>query len=142
MARQNWLGVVIHHSASTDSEHLELDNIAAAHEEKGWDGPGYHFIVELVDGQYVVLAGRPMNQVGAHCKYHNSDYLGVCLVGNFSQVEPPKAQLRVAAKFVAALLDQHKLPRTAIYPHSHFRPTECPGAMFPWWEFRSMVAGA
>lgn len=141
--RQNWRGVVIHHTAGPDSDRLEMDDIEKLHKSgNGWAGIGYHFVVERIDSSYVAIMGRPMNTIGAHCKQHNRLYLGVALVGDFTVAPPPDAQLQLAAKLVAALLDQHFLPRDQIYRHSDLRPTECPGKAFPWAKFRALVAGA
>ena len=143
MARQNWRGVVVHHTAGPDSERLEMDDIDRMHiNVEGWADIGYHFVVERVESDYVAMMGRPMNRVGAHCKHHNYLYLGVALVGDFTAAPPPDAQLRVAAELVAALLDQHGLQRNKVYAHGELRPTECPGKAFPWARFRALVAGA
>jgi N-acetylmuramoyl-L-alanine amidase len=70
--------IVVHHSASPlTTTALDID---AWHEEKGWEGAGYHLIVEAT-GQLIL--GRPIHRVGAHCRgIGNSFGIGVCLVGD------------------------------------------------------------
>lgn len=47
-------------------------------EENGWRDIGYHFII-LRDG--TIQEGRPVDQVGAHCRGLNAHSIGICLVG-------------------------------------------------------------
>ena len=44
----------------------------------GWDGIGYHVVIKR-DG--AIEHGRPEYWAGAHVKGHNSESLGVCLIG-------------------------------------------------------------
>lgn len=71
----NWIGIVVHHSAS-DSDNFEI--IDRYHRSKGWDGCGYHFVIEK-DG--TIKEGRPLRKHGAHAKNRNRTHIGICLVG-------------------------------------------------------------
>jgi len=76
-----WTGIVVHHSDSP--EWTKLEDIDRWHKEKGWDGVGYHFVIEA-DG--TVRKARPLSNVGAHAKSgkaqsRNSSHIGICLVG-------------------------------------------------------------
>ena len=144
MSRQSWQGVVIHATDGPDSDRLEMDDVRDYHKGIGWSDIGYHFVVEMVEGEAVVLMGRPFNRPGAHCRGWNDRMLGVALVGKFTATPPPPAQLVEAARIVAALLDQHGLARSAVYQHKAMagNNTDCPGAAFPWAQFQAMVGGA
>lgn len=48
------------------------------HLQRGWSGIGYHFVIRR-DGTLEI--GRPIEKVGAHVKNHNSDSVGICMVG-------------------------------------------------------------
>lgn len=76
-----WTGIVVHHSDSgPKTTRADIDRW---HKEKGWDGIGYHYVIEW-DGR--VKAGRPLSKSGAHAKTgkpysRNSTHIGICLVG-------------------------------------------------------------
>lgn len=48
------------------------------HIARGFRDIGYHIII---DRSGAVVDGRPMDQVGAHVKGHNTGTIGVCLIG-------------------------------------------------------------
>lgn len=60
------------------------DEIDRWHKQNGWSGIGYHFVIDR-DGE--IAAGRPVDQVGAHVKGHNTNSIGVCLIGGFGSNE-------------------------------------------------------
>jgi N-acetylmuramoyl-L-alanine amidase len=49
-------------------------------EERGWKDIGYHY---LIDRDGTVVIGRQINQIGAHVQGHNTETVGVCLIGGF-----------------------------------------------------------
>ena len=70
--------IVIHCSdtfADMDIGKLEIDQW---HRERGWSGIGYHKVIRR-DG--TVENGRPEGIPGAHVHGHNSNSLGICMVG-------------------------------------------------------------
>lgn len=60
------------------------DEIDRWHKQLGWKGIGYHYIIDR-DG--IIVAGRPVEQVGAHVKGHNIGSIGVCLIGGHGSNE-------------------------------------------------------
>ena len=69
--------IVVHHSASPA---VSMEKIEQWHIERGFSEVGYHYVIQA--GGFVRL-GRKLDRVGAHCKGHNSDSIGVCVVGSF-----------------------------------------------------------
>ena len=69
--------IVVHHSASPLT--TTAADIDFWHSEKGWEGCGYHLVVEAT-GELIL--GRPIDRVGAHVMGHNTHSLGICLVGD------------------------------------------------------------
>lgn len=69
--------IIIHHSAGSPDQPLE--EIEAHHRARGFDGIGYHFII---DGIGAVHRTRPLDQLGAHDEGENFDSIGVCLLGD------------------------------------------------------------
>lgn len=70
--------IVIHCSDTPNGRPDTAEDIHRWHQEKGWDGIGYHYVIE-VDGQ--VRNGRPHYWQGSHVAGHNRNSLGICLVG-------------------------------------------------------------
>lgn len=138
--------IIIHHSATEDTGTLSWPQIRHYHVNvRKWIDIGYHAGVELVreaDGleSYEAMLGRSWVVPGAHCPGQNTHSLGLCLVGNFNEKEPPAGQLFAAARLVALWMFLFRIPVTMIYPHNAFHETDCPGRMFPFGRFVDMAA--
>ena len=65
------------HCSDTDNNFSTID-IHKLHLSFGWNGIGYHKIIEK-DGR--IVDGRPLYWMGAHVKGFNNVSLGVCLIG-------------------------------------------------------------
>lgn len=136
----DWQKIVIHHSASPTSVRRGRDilpvnaaMIREWHLTKGWSDIGYHFVI-LPDGR--CEEGRPLYRPGAHCATGHRNFIGigVCLVGNFSQVEEvPEAQLNGLIDKVVSLMAAYHLELADIELHREIpgAATECPGRYFP-----------
>ncbi len=70
--------VVIHCSASGDGRAKTREEIEREHQTRGFRTIGYHYLVEP-DGR--VIVGRPEEHVGAHVEGHNTNTIGVCMIG-------------------------------------------------------------
>lgn len=70
--------LVVHCSGSPDDRDIGAEEIHRWHIENEWDGIAYHEVIRR-DGR--LEAGRPDYWVGAHAYGHNSNSLGVCLIG-------------------------------------------------------------
>ncbi|MDX9785463.1 MAG: N-acetylmuramoyl-L-alanine amidase [Desulfobacterales bacterium] len=80
--------VILHCS---DSEFGDVKLIDQWHKARGWKGCGYHYVITngvidpgkpynpALDG--IIQQGRMLTEIGAHCKNHNHDSVGVCLIG-------------------------------------------------------------
>jgi N-acetylmuramoyl-L-alanine amidase len=69
--------IILHHSASPLS--TTAADVAAWHTNRGWDGCGYHLVIES-SGEAIL--GREIGRTGAHVKGHNAHSIGICLVGD------------------------------------------------------------
>lgn len=78
--RPNWM--------AGESADAKRDEIRRWHvEENGWRDIGYHYVIDR-DGQ--VARGRPLPSAGAHTYGHNTNSIGVCLIGGHgSSVNDP-----------------------------------------------------
>ncbi|MGA8429946.1 MAG: peptidoglycan recognition family protein [Candidatus Sulfotelmatobacter sp.] len=140
-------GIVVHHLAVPpevvpDFSIAEIDRL---HHDRGFGAfywgrvyhIGYHFII-LPDGK--VLRGRPERLRGAHALGYN-DYLGICLVGDFSSrdnpdgrmglISPSDEQMRSLAKLTRDLQSKYRIPDARVVLHRELNAqTECPGDRF------------
>jgi N-acetylmuramoyl-L-alanine amidase len=76
---------IIVHCSATPPDWMEGQGVEAQlaeirrwHQARGWRREGYHFLIGR-DGK--IAKGRPIEEVGAHVKGHNTGSIGVCLVG-------------------------------------------------------------
>lgn len=74
--------IIIHCSATKAEQDFRAKDIDRWHRERGWDGIGYHKVIDL-DG--TIEPGRSEAKPGAHCKGHNSDSIGICYIGGLDK---------------------------------------------------------
>lgn len=140
-------GIIVHHSDTPGvirSRYVGAALIDRSHQRRGfrvrYKGKvyhiGYHYVIRE-DG--VIEPGRPEHCPGAHSKHHN-DYLGICLVGNFSPAhnphrwtpsEPTDAQLQSLVWLCGRLMTKYHIPPDRVMRHCDVRETACPGDRFP-----------
>tara|TARA_B100001057_G_C22788638_1_gene926652 strand:- start:167 stop:565 length:399 start_codon:yes stop_codon:yes gene_type:complete len=70
--------LVVHCSDTKNNENLSAIDIHKMHLEFGWDGIGYH---KIINRSGKIENGRPEYWIGAHVKGKNDISLGVCLIG-------------------------------------------------------------
>lgn len=122
--------IIVHHTWSKDNPiRYDWDAIKKYHLSRGWDDIGYHYGIEQAEKEYKVVRGRPDYVIGAHCLRKNKSSLGIAVVGNFNETEPPKEVYTILAKLCCAKI--HKHPGIiAIEPHSKYSKKTCPGKLF------------
>lgn len=128
-AREVWL----HHSATTAppaSASLELDTIAVrlleeiGHARFG-AGISYTFVV-LPSGR--VFEGHGVARRGTHTGGRNATSRGICLLGNYEQTEPTRAQVNAVAQLLAHGARAGWWARAALAGgHRDVKATACPG---------------
>lgn len=107
---------IIHCSASNGGN---VSLIREWHKARGWNDVGYHFIIRQ-DGEIEV--GRTMDVIGAHCKSHNTESIGTCLIGDLHFSQAQFASLRRINIMLESLF-----PNIEAYPHNHFNKHKtCP----------------
>lgn len=109
--------IAIHCAATPPSADIGAKEIRQWHRAKGWIDIGYHFVIRR-DGR--VEKGRPENVVGAHVEGHNSDSIGICLVGGVSEGSPSKPQNNFTYAQFAALAELLRDLKTR-YPQADVR---------------------
>ena len=126
--------IIIHHSATKDSGTVSWGAIRRYHtKECAWKDIGYHFGIELVAdvvaSQYEILVGRSLALAGAHATGHNAHSIGICCVGDFDAVKPPKEQLEKLEWLIGEL--KAFFPSiTKVSFHRDYANKTCPGKLF------------
>ena len=119
--------IVIHCSAVRPEQTSSAADIDRWHRSRGWKGIGYHFVVRR-DG--TVETGRPVEEVGAHCKGHNKYSIGICYEGGLdAQGRPADTRTSEQVKALRELVEMlHKaFPKALIVGHHDLDPTKpCP----------------
>lgn len=135
--------IIIHHSLTKDGLVPDWPSIDHYHTiTNGWSDIGYHFGIEQIRkvNEYEVLVGRPMILTGAHCisKGFNYKSLGICMVGNFDKVTPPKQQWNRALKLTRSLMHVFEVPKFKVLGHHEVAldGRTCPGLLFNMNDFR------
>lgn len=105
--------LVIHCSATKDTQDIGAAEIRKWHRERGWFDIGYHYVIRR-DG--TVEKGRPDTQPGAHARGFNHVSLGICLVGGVAD-DGKKPEANFTAEQWEAL---HVLVEDLLcdYPHA------------------------
>ena len=78
--------IILHCSATRTTQKYTFRQCKADHMRLGYKDIGYHYYITR-DGQ--VHEGRPVWQVGAHCKGHNRHSIGVCYEGGLDAAGYP-----------------------------------------------------
>lgn len=96
------------------------------HHAKGWNGCGYHFVIDL-DG--TIEIGRKLPLQGAHCTGHNAQSIGICYIGGLdangkakdTRTEGQRTSLRALIELIRFLI-----PNVSIHGHREFAAKACP----------------
>ncbi len=120
--------VIIHCSATPEGRNLDFEACRRDHiQHRGFKDIGYHFYVTR-DG--IIHWGRPVEQVGAHCKNHNRHSIGICYEGGLTADGTPqdtrtRAQKRSLRSLVRVL--RSRFPRALVVGHRDLNPQKaCP----------------
>jgi hypothetical protein len=168
--------IVLHHSFTKDNETVDWNAIWKFHrswrcngfivtemeanklKKKGlhvtppWRSIGYHFGCERVGNEYQVRVGRDLLKAGAHCRDggFNSKSIGICVVGNWDEQEPPAEQIILTRLLVEKLMMRYSIKRENVIGHREAQamagvPNEmrksCPGHEFNLISFRAGLLG-
>ncbi len=138
-----WTHIIIHHSATKNGNAAQFDRI---HRLRGWDrGLGYHFVIGNGSGSpdgKIEVGPRWKNQIrGAHAgvAYYNQHGIGICLVGNFEETKPDRAQIDALVKLIRWLQIKCDIPAKNVLGHGDIKSTLCPGKNFPMNEVKRRI---
>lgn len=120
--------IILHCSATPDGKNFKANDIDRWHKQQGWKCIGYHYVIDL-DG--TIENGRPLNMVGAHCKGHNTNSIGICYIGGVDENNKPKDTRTPEQKenlylLVFQLMNLYNLSIKDVYCHNQFSNKACP----------------
>ena len=107
--------IIIHCSATREGRDYTVADIDHWHRERGFFCIGYHFVIYR-DGS--IHVGRSVEEVGAHCKGHNTVSIGVCYIGGLSKDGKPKDTRTPQQK--------EEYPEATVHGHNEFSNKACP----------------
>lgn len=118
--------IIIHCSATLPGQRVDVPTITRWHKARGFKTIGYHF---FIDKRGTIHPGRPIEQVGAHCKGYNATSIGICYEGGLDEEGKPKdtrttLQRMAMAELVEQLLRQY--PNATVHGHNEFANKSCP----------------
>ena len=119
--------IIIHCTATPEGRDVTIGEVRKWHIARGFKDVGYHFLIRL-DG--TVENGRPIEQVGAHVKGHNSDSIGIAYAGGCDAAMRPKdtrTHEQCVALFQLLGKLQKQFPHATIHGHNEFdKGKACP----------------
>lgn len=130
--RKSTKRAILHHA---ESSKCTAEDIHRWHQQNGWSGAGYHFLVRK-DGSIYRL--RPEWAVGAHAKGSNSDSIGICFEGSYMTETMPQAQINAGRELLGYLKGKYGFSK--VQAHRDVCSTNCPGTNFPFTEIAGVAA--
>ena len=120
--------IIIHCSATREGENFEVSEIRKWHVEgRGWSDIGYHFYIDLYGN---IHKGRDIAKIGAHCKGHNRNSIGICYCGGVEADGKTPKDTRNTEQKEALLCVLRTLkamyPNAIIHSHNDFANKACP----------------
>ena len=120
--------IVIHCSATQEGADFQIDDIRRWHKQRDFRDVGYHYVITL-NGD--IQVGRPIEEIGAHVKGHNSNSIGVCYIGGLDDNLKPKDTRTLLQKVglqILLVVLKEKFPEAVILGHRDFENVKkaCP----------------
>ena len=119
--------IIVHCSATREGENYEVAEIRKWHLARGFNDIGYHFYIDLY-GE--IHKGRDISKIGAHCKGHNRNSIGICYCGGVEAdgKTPKDTRNKEQRRSLVAVLRTLKamFPNADIHSHSDFANKACP----------------
>lgn len=131
--------LTVHHTATPNNDTItpaaRMRQMQAYHiDNNGWCDFGYHYTVGI-DGK--VYEGRDPDRTGAHVGNHNTNNVGISVVGTFVNFSPRESQLNALTDISRWVVNRYGIPksRSNILGHKEWSghtSNSCPGLLLPW----------
>jgi N-acetylmuramoyl-L-alanine amidase len=123
---RNITEIILHCSDTTEGKDYTVADIDSWHRKRGFNCIGYHYVIYR-DGS--VHEGRDINAIGAHCKGHNANSIGVCYIGGRGANGKTKdTRTDAQKKAMHELVEQlcRRYPGAKVFGHNEFAAKDCP----------------
>lgn len=121
--------IIVHCSDSDIASHDNIETIRSWHvQERGFNDVGYHYVITK-DG--IIHVGRPLDQIGAHCKGKNRNSIGICLTGKDPRRFTDK-QYSSLAILCRKLMEEHGIE--LVNGHYKYSDKQCPNFNVDTWK--------
>ncbi|NCC05967.1 MAG: N-acetylmuramoyl-L-alanine amidase [Proteobacteria bacterium] len=120
--------IIIHCSATPEGQSLSAEACRQDHiRHRGFSDIGYHFYLTR-DGE--IHPGRPLEKIGAHCRYHNTHSIGICYEGGLDAHGCPQDTRTIEQRgSLLALIRELRIrfPTALVVGHHDLNPLKaCP----------------
>ena len=118
--------VLIHCTATKPDHDVDVKDITQWHLARGWSDCGYHYHIKL-DG--TIQSGRPIELIGAHCRWYNKFSIGIAYAGGLDEKGKPSDTRTEEQKesLVKLMIRIRKVyPEISVYGHNEFSNKACP----------------
>lgn len=119
--------IIIHCADTPAGRDDRAKDIDRWHKAQGYAEIGYHYVVDI-DG--TIEPGRDVEKIGAHCKGHNANSIGICYIGgrnkNMSEREDTRTDEQKKSLVLLLKYLRAKYPKAKIYGHRDFADKACP----------------
>lgn len=127
-------GFMIHHSAATPTQTIQaIQNFHM--DTRDWNNIAYQWVVRDNGDIY---EGTGWGQVGTHVANANTRNIGVCLLGDYSNIEP-SAAAKASLAWLLGEANRMKTSRLEVRTHRQANPTACPGDRLHNWAIASLA---
>lgn len=115
---------IIIHCTATPLD-TSVASIRNYHMQLGYKDIGYHFLIDCFG---FIHKGRPVEQIGAHCRGHNIDSIGIALIGGKDgKFDFTRSQMCTLWNLVQSLVRKYNINPSFIYGHNEFTKNKsCP----------------
>jgi len=122
--------VLVHHSAGNPNQTKEelRDWFMIGRKSEGYTWIGYNAVI-WPDG--TIVQTRPFTKKGGHCPDNgmNSKAIGICFMGNYSNMSPTATAWASFEKFLADVYADFGITPDKVLTHRDIKATLCPGDM-------------
>ena len=119
--------IIVHCADTPEGRDNTVADITRWHKDRGFRTIGYHYVIYR-DGS--IHNGRPIEEIGAHCKGHNAHSIGICYIGGCASdgKTPKDTRTPEQKEALLALLRRLKarFPNATIHGHRDFAAKACP----------------
>lgn len=130
--------LIVHHTAGSEYQTFEDINHFHRVTKDDYGNYKYHYGVPTSLGYYCaynyvidyygnLTKCRQDDERGAHTIGQNDVSIGICLIGNFDNTLPSKAQTQVLITLMRDLMAKYRISPYQIYPHRAFANKSCFG---------------